>query len=994
MQSVKVPVGSVSPLPRACITALVVIAPFAVYMGVASGTRPAKVIGDTAILVAALTAMGFCRRASRRRGVDAQGWRWLALSTGVWASGALIWDFYGMTRDHRYPFPSLADVGFVGYSIPAVLGLFSLPMERFRLVSRVRMVLDAAAIAASVLFCSWVTVLGPLYRSKGGDGLSRMTGLAYPIVDVIIVSIVLALSLRARPGDRFPWVFLGGGLVTLAATDSAYVSLTNQGADGMGTILMVGWVAAFALIAIAALMPVEGSAHASPRRLTVTQELLLYVPVVAAFVVGAVTRITLRDPFLVVSAIVLLVVLGLRQVMIVLENLTLANDLEERVEERTSAFEASEAQLRSVIDTATDSFVATDEGGLVVEWNKRAEIQFGWSRHEALGRPVAELIVPEQLRAAHEEGIRRYTATGVASILGNRIELPALRRDGSEFPAEVAVWQIRSGPSTRLAAFISDITDRMRAREELEGARDEAREASRLKSDFLATMSHEIRTPMNGVIGMTGLLLDTDLDRDQRDYAETVRRSGEALLDIINDILDFSKIEAGRLALEIIDFELRKVVEEVVELLAERAQAKGLEISSLVAADVPDAVRGDPGRLRQVLTNLVGNAVKFTTVGEVVLQASCLSDSGSETVIRFEVSDTGIGMTEQTLAKLFEPFSQGDSSITRNYGGTGLGLAISKQLVEQMGGTIAVESEPGVGSTFWFSVELPKQAAPSVPSTPLADLSGARVLVVDDSATNRRILEHQLRSWGIVPASAASAEEAMVLLRATSGSPRFDVALLDMEMPGTGGLDLARAIQTDPDLASTPLVLLTSSGVRGSGEVARRAGVAAYLTKPVRQSHLHDCLATVVGGILPPQRMVTRHTLAEDETRKRQRLLVADDNAVNQKVAVMMLGKLGYSADVVANGAEAVEAICRTRYHAVLMDCQMPEMDGYQATAAIRGQEDATRRVPIIAMTAGVMKGDAERCLAVGMDDYVPKPIRADVLADVLRRWLPVEGTG
>jgi PAS domain S-box-containing protein len=691
------------------------------------------------------------------------------------------------------------------------------------------------------------------------------------------------------------------------------------------------------------------------------------------------------------------------------EALSRANaELEQRVGERTAQLVAeicerkgveqaareSEAELNAYFDASPVGMVFVDRQLRYLKANQRMADMTKVSIDARLGKTVRE-IVPS-LADIVEPLYQQVFATGKPIL---NFELTGEPDDSS---GECCDYQLSFFPlmgedakPKAVGVVTLDITEQKRAEVRTNEAKMAAERANRAKSEFLANMSHEIRTPMNGVIGMAELLLETELSVEQRDFAQTIRFSGESLLVVINDVLDFSKMEAGKLTFEELDFNLHSVFEGTLELLASRCQEKEIELAGLVDSSVPTRLRGDAGRIRQVLTNLVGNAIKFTDVGEVTVRVSCDMENERECELRFKVSDTGMGISPETQEKLFKAFAQADCSTTRKFGGTGLGLAISKQLVEKMGGEIGVESALGEGSTFWFTVRLPK--SPSLQSTLDSDhrLVNLRALIVDDNPISRQFIHEQIVAWKMRNGLATTGAEALSRLQgAVSEGDPYPLVIIDQQMPDMDGMALAGKIKADPTISDTRLILLTSFGKRVSSEELHASGFTDCCSKPVRQSSLFDCLANAMvetPATLPYPSAEQQKPSSLIPQRQKARVLIAEDNRVNQLVALGQLKQLGYTADTASNGRVALAALEYTHYDIILMDCQMPEIDGYEAARRIRARNGGFPQPYIIAMTAHAMTGDSEKCLAAGMNDYVSKPVVLEKLAAALTRGLSLQ---
>jgi two-component system, sensor histidine kinase and response regulator len=891
-------------------------------------------------MLAAYAALDFAGRVTAARGGAQLAW----LAGGATAMGIGIWSMHylGMLA-FILPIPVLYDWPTVLASLLAAILASAIPLF---VVSRRKMG-PWQALTGAVFMGAGIATMH--YLGMEAMRLAAMCSYSTPLVGI---SVVLAV------------------VISLAALWITFQLREER--------LVVGWRKLCGAVVMGSAIPVmhyTAMAAASFTPSAIAPDLSHAVGVSALGTAGI--------------TIVTLMILGLSVLTAVVDRRFSAQDAE---------LESSEGRFRLIINTALDAVITIGAEGQVTGWNPEAERTFGWSAEETSGQRISGIIFPLSHRKGFDSEILQFQTAGGDGNLQKRVEVQVVHRDGHEFPAEMAISTVQHRGSWISSMFLSDITERKQAQEELRLAKETAEAANRSKSEFLANMSHEIRTPMNAIVGMTDLALDTELNREQREYLTTAKTATDSLLNLINDILDFSKIEAGKLEIESIEFPLRDTLEEVMKTVALRAHEKSLELNFRIPEDLPERLVGDPERLRQVLLNLLGNSIKFTTQGEVNLELTEDSRTENDVCLHFSVRDTGVGIARDKLNVIFEAFTQGDSSTTRQFGGTGLGLAISSRLVSLLGGHIWAESTPGKGSTFHFTAtfsflegQVHRRAV--MEAVHLIDLP---VLVVDDNATNRRILEEILTKWGMRPTCVDSGLLALdTMQKAQAAGNTFPLTILDVNMPGMDGFQVASWIQNSLGMGHSTIMMLSSSTRPGDVARCKKLGVAAYLMKPVRRGELLETILTVLGSETPRSGKIRISTKRPANERRRGfRILLVEDNPVNQTVALRLLEKQGHRVVVAGNGREALLALAKAPangFELILMDVQMPEMDGFEATAAIRAQErDTESHIPIVAMTAHAMKGDRERCLAAGMDEYISKPIRPADLLELVEQCVGV----
>jgi PAS domain S-box-containing protein len=977
-------------------------------------------------------------------------WLILAIATLDFTIADAVWAYTEIVLKES-PFPSMADCFYIAYYPLFLFGIFFLPSIKFTSSERLKMMLDTGIVMISAIIIFWSLIIAPTIQESGDiDALSLALSIAYPVADLVLLFAVLELIFKKiYEKEQTPLLFLVGGITILIITEAFFFRQTAVGTYVAGGLLDMGWPIAYVLIGLAGLSQVDGIQRGAfyeienknPHYGQISWP--LYLPYLCA--AGAFALLiwshdhTIGLSFESLSWAVALII-GLtivRQVLALNENsqlyreaqqdiverelaqqevIRLNEELEKRVAERTSQLETtntdllnqilvrqmaedalrnSERRLGDIINFLPDATFVINREGVVIAWNRAIEKMTGIKAANILGkgnyeyalpfykerRPILiDLVLKPDLGLKKEYGSIKWQEDGT---LVEDSFIHDMQGEPVYLLGSAAVLYDSEGTIYGAIASMKDITDRKKAEEDLKNARDRAESATKSKSKFLANMSHEIRTPMNAVIGMTGLLLETKLTPEQRDYLEIIRNSGSALLAVINDILDYSKIDGDKLELEVLPFNLIGCIEISMDLVAAKAAEKGLELTYFLEDGVPTMLKGDEIRLRQILINLLGNAVKFTEKGEVMLSVSSSPLDDGKVELHFEVKDTGIGITQENLGKLFQFFTQVDSSTTRHYGGTGLGLAISRRLVEMMEGKIWAESERGVGSTFHFTIRCAASDQGSALTSSDPNLAGKRVLIVEGNQSVRNMIARTVQSWGMEMTALATGEEALENLdRAV-----YDFVILDAILPDIDGPLLARQIRAKDQ--SNPFIVIVSH--MGS-KVQRDDSVSGWLSKPLKPRQLKSLLLNLIMPKNEGAKDAEGLPFSEPEKGVDLTILLAEDNFINQKVALSMLKHLGYRADVAINGLDVLAALERKQYDVILMDIQMPDMDGLDATRRIREQKKLEKQPCIIAITAYALEGDREEFLNAGMNDYLSKPIQIEELKLALEKCKGASG--
>ncbi len=921
---------------------------------------------------------------------------WGLLSAGMlsFALGDAFWTYLELFL-HQNPATSIADVFYLLYYPVFAAGILLLPAASLTRGERIKLLLDIGIIMISAILVFWAFLIEPIIAANKENTMLLAISLAYPVMDLLLFFALLQLLFRRinsgeRGWESSPLLLLSLGLSAGIIADIIYLVQSIQGTYLTGGFLDMGWLISYISFGLAGAMQLDrvnlqASGQQTPENLKPSREhfpylaYLPYISAIAAYSLLIWSRTNLPDLFPAFSWGIGLIIglVILRQVTALNENLHLYKEAQTEIDYRKRTeklLRQSEERYREIFEASPDViFTVSSNGGTITSLNPAFEKIFGWEAEEQIGKSITDIIHPEDLSAAKQ--MFKVAANGKYAT---SYELRCLCRSGEYLTAEIiSVPQVENGKITGELGFARDITERKHGEEELLKAKEIAESSTKAKSEFLANMSHEIRTPLNAVIGMSGLIMDTDLTDEQRNYLETIRSSGNTLLALINDILDFSKVEGGKMELENRAFELGACIEDCLDLIAADAAGKDLEIICFSEKDIPETIIGDVTRLRQILANLLSNAVKFTKKGEIVLTVSSLARQPGKLKINFAIKDTGIGISGDRMDRLFQSFSQVDSSTTRQYGGTGLGLAISKRLVEKMGGRIWAQSEPGKGSTFSFEIGFlipdQKDAMPIDASSNI--LAGKKILIAYENDTAKRMLKNATQSWGMAASISQSGKEALQMLAFEA----FDFIILDAALSDAGCQHIYREAERGKNDKIKSLIFIPIGS-----SLHKETLAGGWLTKPIKPSQLKSRLTELLMPARDLRQGISRSeasyadALAIDHS---LRILLAEDHPVNQKVALCMLKRMGYHADAVANGLEVVQALKRQSYDVVLMDIQMPEMDGFQATRHIRSLGSS---ICIIAMTAYAMNGDREACLNAGMDGYISKPIKMDELQRAL----------